>query len=251
MKHAARLARSMRHGTVAVCLSWVAAVLPAAAQTAATPITPAEQLIFTTNHLHGITPQTELDYALGGAAQPAGKADLVRVLVVSADNAKGDAQVSDRNGAASLPSDGLPCNPVIIYFLEHDIAKMAQLTGGQKLYFQKRLRMALAAGPQVTTVTSQVNGRPVRARQIVIRPYLNDPNAARFPKYTGKRYTFVFAESVPGQVTLIRTDVPGPDGDFAHPLDTDTLSFQAVMHDVPRPPGKTPMPPPNAPRASR
>nr|WP_027211847.1 hypothetical protein [Burkholderia sp. WSM2232] len=222
-------------------------------------ISPAERLIFTTDHLHGVAQQTELDYALLSSDPPAHGSDTVKVLVTSPDNAKGDAQVSDHTGAVPLPNGGLQCNPVIIYFLERDIAEMEQLTGGKRRYFQQRVRLALAAGPKIETVTSQIDGKPVKAQQIVVQPFLDDPNAARFAQYTGKRYTFVISSTVPGQVALIRTDVPGANNDFAHPLQSRTLSFQAVLRKLP-PAGNAPgaphspnesVKPSNAPRASR
>ncbi len=89
-------------------------------------ITPAEQLVFTTDHMRGVAPQTELEYALaatGSGAQgrehdaaggSATGTDVVRVLVHSRGNAKGDAQVSDHSGAVTLPTEGLPCNPVVL-----------------------------------------------------------------------------------------------------------------------------------------
>jgi hypothetical protein len=229
-------------------------VVPLASRAAGTPgsddITPAERLIFTTDHLHGVEAQTELDYAVVNSEQPSRTADLVKVLVLSQDNAKGDAQVSDHSGNVPLPNGGLQCNPVIIYFLERDISEMQSLTGGQRRYFQQRLRLALAAGPRIETVTSEAGGKSVSARRIVVQPYLNDPNAERFAQYTAKRYTFVLADDVPGQVVLIRTDVPGPNNDFAHPAHTQTLSFHAVLRKLPAP-GKAPQKPSNAPRASR
>jgi len=213
-------------------------------------ISPAERLIFTTDHLHGVAQQTELDYALLSSDPPARGTDIVKVLVTSPDNAKGDAQVSDHSGAVSLPNGGLQCNPVIIYFLERDIAEMEQLTGGQRRYFQQRLRLALAAGPKIETVTSQIDGKPVKAQQIVVQPYLDDPNAERFAQYTAKRYTFLIASTVPGEVALIRTEVPGANNDFAHPLHSRTLSFQAALRKLPTP-GNAPNVPntPNTPNA--
>ncbi|WP_422879711.1 hypothetical protein [Paraburkholderia terricola] len=242
---------------VAAC---VVCMLPAGARAAGTDdITPAEKLIFTTDHLRGIEAQTELDYTVLTSEQPAQSANVVKVLVVSKDNAKGDAQVSDKSGGVPLPNAGLQCNPVIIYFLERDITEMQHLTGGQRRYFQQRLRLALAAGPRIETVTSQIGGKPVKAQQIVVQPYLGDPNAERFAQYVGKRYTFLIADSLPGQVALIRTDIPGANNDFTHPLRTETLSFQAVLRKLSPPPNAphapgapaAPVNPSNAPRASR
>ncbi|MFC0693400.1 hypothetical protein [Paraburkholderia humisilvae] len=237
---------------------WPAAYAAAPAASAASPasdassdIAPAERLLFLTPHLQGVAAQTELDYSMILSHPPEKVSDTIRVLVQSPNNSAADASVSDRNGKVAVPSGGLPCNPVIVYFLEHDIAEMEQLTGGQRRYFQKRVRLALAANPPITPVTSNANGKTVKARKIEIQPYLNDPNAQRFPDYIAKRYTFVFADDVPGGVSLIRTEVPGENNDFAHPRLTETLAFQAAVRKLPPAQGKPAPALPNAPRASR
>lgn len=214
-------------------------------------ITAAEQLVFTTDHMHGVAPQTELDYAMAVTGGDAPGADTVRVLVSSEGNAKGDAQVSDHSGAVTLPTEGLPCNPVIIYFLERDISEMSALTGGQRRYFQKRLRLALAAGPEITAVTRRIDGKAVAVRRIVVQPYLHDPNAQRFERYTGKRYTFEIADALPGQVVQIRTEIPGPNGDFGHSSRTETLTFRAAVHKLAEPASKPDAKPAGTPSASR
>lgn len=222
------------------------------ASSASSDIAPAERLLFMSTHLKGVQPQTELDYAVERTGPPSREKDTVKVLVVSADNANGDARVSDHGGKVDVPGEGLPCNPVILYFLEHDIAEMEQLTGGQRRYFQRRVRLALAASPAITPVVRDAQGKKVTAQQIVIQPYLDDPNGARFSQYVGKRYTFVMSEGVPGQVLLIRTEVPGSNNDFAHPLQSETLSYQGALRSLSPLPGKqTPDKAVNAPRASR
>ncbi|BBP99257.1 hypothetical protein BSFA1_43860 [Burkholderia sp. SFA1] len=209
-------------------------------------IKPAERLLFMQSHMDGVEPQTELDYAVDYSGPPSKVNDTLRVLVVSPGNSKNDARVTDRTGNVNVPG-GLPCNPVIIYFLEHDIAEMEQLTGGQRRYFQQRVRMALAAGPQITTVSSEALGlgKHPKAQQIVIQPYLNDPNSERFSKYTGKRYTFVMADDVPGRLLMIRTEVPGEGNDFAHPLQKETIAYQGALKNMGSPKAS------NGPRASR
>jgi len=205
-------------------------------------ISPAERLIFMADHLHGMGRDTELDYVLSDSDSAAAGTDAIAVRVVSAGNANGDARVFDHGTAVPLPNAGLPCNPAIIYFLEQDIAEMERLTGGKRRYFQQRLRLALAAGPKIETVTTRIGGKVLTARQIVVQPYLADPNAARFARYTGKRYTLLIADGVPGQVAMIRTDVPGPNDDFAHPLRTRTLVFRAMQRKLTLPPDRTKAP---------
>ncbi|MGF6753699.1 hypothetical protein P3T16_001086 [Paraburkholderia sp. GAS42] len=254
MRHAMRVACGLL--VAYVCLGG-AAFAASTATNATTPddIAPAEKLIFMTTHMTGIEAQTELDYAFSLSGPPAKINDTVRVLVVSPGNAKSDAHITDRSGNVNVSGEGLPCNPVILYFLERDIAEMEQLTGGQRRYFQRRVRLALAAGPPITPVVTEVGGKPVKAQKIVIQPYLDDPNAARFAQYTGKRYTFIIAdETVPGRVMSIRTEVPGANNDFAHPLQTETLSFTGALHSLAAPskPGQpAPVKSPQAPRASR
>jgi hypothetical protein len=205
-------------------------------------ISSAEKLIFTDEHLRGVPPQTELEYtsAHGGSLNVQGDertralhGDVVRVFVPSAANAQGGAKIIDQGGNVELPTDGLPCNPIVLYFLERDIAQMERLTGGQRRYFQKRVRLALADGPPITTITQEIGGKKMAARQIVIQPYINDPDGERFPRFLAKRYTFVFADSVPGKVVMLRTEVPGEHGDFAHPLQTESLTFQAALRASP------------------
>ncbi|ACC75505.1 hypothetical protein PPMP20_03510 [Paraburkholderia phymatum] len=223
------------------------------ANAADAPIAPAEKLMFLTPHLHGVASQTELDYALVVTVPPNKQTDRVRVFVASADNSKSDASVSDGSGKVQLP-ENLPCNPVILYFLERDIAEMEQATGGQRRYFQQRVRLALAASPPITDATVQLDGKAVKARKIVIQPYLHDPNAQRFPRFTSKRYTFLLADAVPGGVWLLRTDVPGDNDDFAHPLKTESLSYEGSLRKLQPPAQSKPPSPsatPNAPRASR
>src|SRR5258705_6265448 len=184
--HAARVAAWVTAAGFALTGTGFAAAPASDAASGTAPavdIAPAERLLFMTTHMSGVEPQTELDYAVSYSGPPVKVNDTVRVLVVSAGNAKGDARVSDRSGNVEVPGEGLPCNPVILYFLEHDIAEMERLTGGQRRYFQRRVRLALAAGPPVTPVVTQANGKQVKAQKIVIQPYVDDPNASRFAQY--------------------------------------------------------------------
>ncbi|QSN63184.1 hypothetical protein [Caballeronia sp. M1242] len=229
------------------------AAAPPVASAPGADIAPAERLVFLQPHMSGVEPQTELDYSVDYSGPPAKVSDTVRVLVVSPGNSKNDARVTDRTGPVNVPG-GLPCNPVIIYFLEHDIAEMEQLTGGQRRYFQQRVRLALAAAPAITPVSSDAlgigGGKHVTAHQVVIQPYLNDPNAERFSQYTGKRYTFVIADDVPGGLLMIRTEVPGAGNDFAHPLQRETITYQGALKNL-SPPAGAPVKAGNVPRASR
>lgn len=102
-------------------------------------------------------------------------------------------------------------NPVILYFLEHDIRNMQRLTKGSTTYFRKRIRMALFQGATVTDVKLAWRGKPVDGQEIVIRPYLDDPNRARFEQFARKQYVFVVSDAVPGGVVSIRSTAVADD----------------------------------------
>ena len=101
-------------------------------------------------------------------------------------------------------------NPVILSFLERDVREMERRTGGKANYFRKRVRLALAESAQVEPVTMDVQGRPVEAVRISIRPYENDPMQARFPTFVAKVYTFTISKQVPGMVYEMRTEARDP-----------------------------------------
>lgn len=98
-------------------------------------------------------------------------------------------------------------NPVLLGFLERDIAEMSRLTGGSAAYFRKRIRMALADHARVEEQTITWNGKSLPARTVRIRPYLDDPMHARFERYVHKTYTFVFSEQVPGALFQLRSSL--------------------------------------------
>ena len=101
-------------------------------------------------------------------------------------------------------------NPVILYFLEHDIRNMKRRTQGASAYFRKRIRLALYQAATVKDVQVPYRGKTVPGQEIEIRPYADDPNQARFAKFTGKRYVFVLSPEVPGGVAAIRSSATEP-----------------------------------------
>jgi hypothetical protein len=102
-------------------------------------------------------------------------------------------------------------NPVLLGFLEHDIADMKRLTGGSSSYFRKRIRIALAEGARVTPQSITYQGKILQARAVRIQPYLNDPMQARFEKYAHKTYTFVVSEQIPGGLYQLHTSLESAD----------------------------------------
>jgi hypothetical protein len=198
------------------------------------PVSQAERLLFETDHLERLQAPASLLYAFHktGNAEP-GFDDRVQLDLV---NSKGKKKVSVHflSGARKhdIPEvEDAHGNPVLLGFLEYDIAEMKRLTGGSTNYFRKRIRMALAETAQVTREPITYGGKQLQAQVVRIQPYLNDPMHARFEKYVGKSYTFVVSEQVPGGVYQLRTALgsPGPVRAAGSTLPTVRVGAPAII----------------------
>jgi hypothetical protein len=180
----------------------------------AQPISPAENLLFETNHLEGIQAPVALTYAYKkeAAAEP-GFDDEVQVQVEKI-NPDRSAAVSvrflsgDRNIALPDLAEARG-NPALLGFLERDIAEMKRLTGGSVNYFRKRIRLALSAVQELHPVRFTYRGKEHQGQEVQIQPYLNDPMRDRFPAYEKKSYQFIISDQVPGRVYRLRTSSAG------------------------------------------
>jgi hypothetical protein len=174
----------------------------------AQPVSPAEVLLFETDHLAQTKVPATLVYQFHRQSnvEPA-FTDSVE-LGVSKSNGQTQAELRFLTGERkyALPKvEGARGNPVLLGFLERDIAEMKRLTGGSVTYFRKRIRMALANGAQVKPQRISYGGKSVTAQAVRIQPYLDDPMRARFENYVRKTYTFVLSDGVPGGVYRIST----------------------------------------------
>ena len=182
-------------------------------------ISPAEKILFQTNHLHNVSSAQVLRYSFvrKELAGP-GFSDQVEVDV-GARGSDGSAAVTTRflTGARQValpPVGGALGNPALLGFLERDISEMKRMTGGSTSYFRKRIRLALAEAASMETVALSYAGRQLEGRKIVIRPYLQDPMQEKMQKYLAKNYVFILSDAIPGSIYQIRTTVPaGQQGD--------------------------------------
>ena len=186
----------------------------AAGPAAAQQISSAETLLFETDHLARLKAPATLLYAFrkDSNVEP-GFSDEVR-LDLAEVKGKLSATLHFLSGEHKQDIPALEeahGNPVLLGFLEHDIAEMKRLTGGSTSYFRKRIRMALAESAQVGRQQIVYQGRTLDAQVVRIQPYLNDPMHARFEKYLHKIYTFVLSEQVPGGLYQLRTSVGKPE----------------------------------------
>jgi len=86
--------------------------------------------------------------------------------------------------------EGAQGNPVILYFLEHDIREMKRLTQGSQNYFRKRIRMSIFQGATLKPGVPALSGARGAGQEIAITPYVDDPNRFRYEKLAGKGVPF-------------------------------------------------------------
>lgn len=206
-----------RHGALlrAILLALAVLGLLAAGEAGAQPVSPAEVLLFETDHLA----RTPVPAALVYHFRKVSNVEPGYTDTVELDLDRKDGQVHARLRFLSgqrkreLPDiDDAHGNPVLLGFLEHDIAEMKRLTGGSTTYFRKRIRMALANAAQLGRQPIAFQGKPYEAQVVRIQPYLDDPLHARFEAYARKTYTFIISDAVPGGVYQISTSLGTGEG---------------------------------------
>lgn len=192
----------------------LALLLPAGLALAADPsqFSQAEKLVFTDNHLANIKQPSSLRYRfVKSGSLEAGFEDTVHVDIDRARTVRGSFLTGARR--VSLPEiPDAEANPVVLYFLEHDIRDMERLTKGKSAYFRKRIRMGMVDAAEVRDTTVSYGGKDVAAKEVSLRPYTADPMRKRYDKYADKRYTFVLSSAVPGGVYELRTTMAGAAG---------------------------------------
>jgi len=206
-----------RHG-----LAVLAAALPLAVLAQAQPqpemdrqdYSPAERLLLMSDQLKGLQPPMSLTYGFikSGSLEEGFKESVSLQLKRQPDGSCCIVSGSFFTGArqTKLPEvEKARGNPAVMHFLERDIKEMNRLTKGSANYFRKRIRMALYQGAQVTDANYRYKGKTVAGKEIIIRPYLDDPNRNRFEKLAGKQYLFAVSDAVPGGVLAVRSTILG------------------------------------------
>ncbi len=205
-------------GNVLWTLAAAACIALLAGQAAAQVVSSAETLLFETDHLARIKPPAVLVYEFRKVSNiEPGFSDKVQ-LDLAASKGKTSATLHFLSGAHKHDIPALEeahGNPILLGFLERDIAEMKRLTGGSTAYFRKRIRMALAEGAQVSAQSIRYQGKSLPAQAVRIQPYLNDPMHARFESYVHKTYVFVVSEQVPGGIYQVRSSLDNGNGKAA------------------------------------
>lgn len=196
------------------------------------PFSAAEKRVFLDNHLGNLGKAATLEYTFKRTGTMEASFDDTVVVDVR-DGGKENGRVVSAAFLTGQRTVSLPeianaeGNPVVMYFLERDVRQMERMTSGKQNFFRRRVRLALADTEQVRPVTIRLDGREIKANEITIQPYLNDPLKDRFAKFEKKTYTFIVSEQVPGGVYQLRTTVPAADANGV-PLMDELLTFNKV-----------------------
>jgi hypothetical protein len=113
---------------------------------------------------------------------------------------------------ASGPFEDVSFNPVLMLFLEHHVEHLSRSVQANPRYLKNAIRAALRDGFKLARGEASVGGRPVTTWQVVITPFLNDPNKARMKGLQDLVYTLAVSEQVPGQITELTAKAARPDG---------------------------------------
>jgi hypothetical protein len=223
----------MRLAIVASICALLVSPLGARAEGDKADLSPAERLLFMTPQLQGLQPPTLLRYTFSrsGGLDEAFVDSVTVALSAKADGSCCDAKGAFLSGAHKLQVPEVPAaegNPVILYFLEHDVREMKRLTGGSENHFRKRLRMAIFQGAELSDVTLRYRGRAVKGKEIAFSPFLDDPNRPKYEKFARKTYRFQLSPAVPGGVYGIRTQIPG-EGPIARPLRVEEMLIDGAQ----------------------
>lgn len=205
---------------------------PAAAEAPGREISRAERELFLAPHLQGLGPGAPLRYRFvhAGTLGPGWSGPLELQLRAAADGSCCDAGAAfpEAEGPRPMPPvEGAKSNPVVLYFLEHDLREMQRLTQGQMNHFRRRIRLALAEDAQLADTRVRWQGQELPALRVRVSPYLDDPQRGRFQRYATKQYEFVLAAGVPGGVARLHTVVPGAEPG-AEPLLEETLTLEGA-----------------------
>lgn len=199
------------------------------------PLSRAQVELFRTPHLGNVRQPEALRYDFTRTG-PAGFTDSVTVHVREA-RADGTRDVSfdfltGERRENHPPVQGFSGNPLLMIFLEHDVRTLKESIGVSATYWRNRIRDALLERATVEDVTATVDGRPVPARKVSVRPFEREDRLRRVPPVRDKLYTFVLAEAVPGGIVEIRTDMAA-DAGLGVPAAGERLVFRAATPDAP------------------
>lgn len=185
-------------------------------------------LIFKTGTLADLDAQDRIDYAreLTVPADPAyAEANTGSVsLSIEPDNVarlQFDHQGTRRNIGTFAADVG---NPVVMYFIETVLRDMAKQSGGSPFYIRNRIKESLLETTPIEDVSVEFEDQPVEARNITLRPFIEDENRERMRGFQNIELIFTVSDEIPGWYQSLVATVENPAG--GDPIYSNALTLQ-------------------------
>jgi hypothetical protein len=189
------------------------------------PLSAAQIALFASDHLAEIRSPATLDYTFRHDGSEPYEDSVAIVLGKVHDDGSKDVSVEFLTGEHRMefsPVSRFHGNPLIMYFLEWDVRRMHETTGGSNLYFRNRIREAFVDQAEIDHTSITLDGRSQPAIAITLRPYRQDPGIERYAAFRDKSYRFVLSDAVPGKVYEIEASLPADGVDTPAPVDRVT-----------------------------
>jgi len=199
-------------------------------------LSPAQIALFESNHLEDIAKPVVLEYAfkhLGGTAGDFDDTVTADIRSIHPDGKK-DVWIDFLSGSHHVnfpPALGFNGNPLLMFFLEHDVTEMRDATGGAAQYFRNRIREAFVDQAEMHAIDITLDGKPEKATEIALAPFRDDPHFAQFPAFREKTYHFILVDAVPGRVYEIRTTLPA--GDATKDSFQEAMTYRSEHDETP------------------
>lgn len=211
---------------VGLAVSW------AAEEGAQEPVSPANNLLFMSDHLADLRQPAVVHYEFRKSGNlEEGFADTIDMSVtgIAPDGTKNvELQYFTGERAQQFPLvPNARGNPVLLLFLQRDVGEMQRLTEGNWRYFQRVIKTALADEAEVQPVEFDFQGRSVKGTQIKITPYVNDPHQG-LKKFNTKYYLFTLSEAVPGRIYQMKSVIPEQEQGRNGVLVEETVTFRGI-----------------------
>ena len=176
-------------------------------------------LLFETPALIGVPTGTTLIYRLERTGGDPGALTAASTVELSL---REDPETGGRNAHVAIvrgeqrqaagPFPSLVGNPVLLLFLERDVAEMSRTLRGSPHYIRNRIREALGAATLAEPARFVFDGREIEGWRVTVSPFGQDRNRDKLREHAGKRYQFTLSDAVPGRLYELRTSTPGADG---------------------------------------
>lgn len=173
------------------------------------PSETAYDLTFRVGTLNGFEAGDRLEYESVVVLPEGGESDG-SVVSVAVEGDSVAALEEHQDGADSLRRlaefDADVGNPLAMFFLERTIRSVAEQTGGSEFYLRNRIKDALREPEGVRDVEVEWRGQSIAGTEIVLAPFVGDPNLQQLGPFGDLRIRLVVGEDVPGWYHTLSAD---------------------------------------------